>query len=114
MRSCARQPETSPAFSLATRSPSACTVRSSEISEARCGRVSRVDSRACWSSEVVSLPTSAQVVVVGGGIVGTSAAYHLAKLGVETLLLEQNLIGGGTTWHAAGMVTRLRTTAAMA
>ena len=62
----------------------------------------------------MSLPSSAQVVVVGGGIVGASAAYHLANLGVETLLLEQNQIGGGTTWHAAGMVTRLRTTAAMA
>ena len=46
---------------------------------------------------------------------GTSAAYHLAKRGMsDVVLLEQNLIGGGTTWHAAGMVTRLRTSAAMA
>ena len=63
----------------------------------------------------MTLPSSAQVIVIGGGIVGASAAYHLAKLGIrDVLLLEQNAIGGGTTWHAAGMVTRLRTTAAMA
>ena len=62
----------------------------------------------------MTMPSSAQVVVVGGGIAGASAAYHLAKLGRDVLLLEQNAIGGGTTWHAAGMVTRLRTTAAMA
>src|SRR5688500_7738163 len=63
----------------------------------------------------MELPRHAQVVVVGGGIVGASAAYHLAKLGLtDVVLLEQNAIGGGTTWHAAGMVTRLRTSAAMA
>jgi glycine cleavage system aminomethyltransferase T/glycine/D-amino acid oxidase-like deaminating enzyme len=62
-----------------------------------------------------TLPTSTNVLVLGGGIVGTSAAYHLSKLGVrDVLLLEQNRIGGGTTWHAAGMVTRLRSTATMA
>src|SRR5918999_1392002 len=63
----------------------------------------------------MTLPSHARVIVIGGGIVGASAAYHLARLGVrDVLLLEQNRIGGGTTWHAAGMVTRLRTTAAMA
>ncbi len=61
------------------------------------------------------LPSHARIVVVGGGIAGASAAYHLAKMGVgDVVLLEQNLIGGGTTWHAAGMVTRMRTTSAMA
>lgn len=61
------------------------------------------------------LPTHARVVVVGGGIVGCSAAYHLAKAGCgEVLLLEQNRLAGGTTWHAAGMVTRLRTSHSMA
>ena len=63
----------------------------------------------------MEIPTRAQIVILGGGIVGASAAYHLARFGVrDVVLLEQNLIGGGTTWHAAGMVTRLRSTAAMA
>ncbi|MEA2515752.1 MAG: hypothetical protein QOJ59_5241 [Thermomicrobiales bacterium] len=61
------------------------------------------------------LPTHARVVIVGGGIVGCSAAYHLAQAGwKEVLLLEQNRIAGGTTWHAAGMVTRLRTSRSLA
>eukprot|EP00931_Biecheleriopsis_adriatica_P118006 TRINITY_DN93480_c0_g1_i1.p1 TRINITY_DN93480_c0_g1~~TRINITY_DN93480_c0_g1_i1.p1 ORF type:complete len:857 (+),score=155.45 TRINITY_DN93480_c0_g1_i1:42-2612(+) len=50
------------------------------------------------------LPDQARVVVVGGGIVGTSVAYHLAKAGCEVLLLEQNQLTSGTTWHAAGLV----------
>ncbi len=63
----------------------------------------------------MEIPTRAQVLVIGGGIVGASAAYHLARLGIrDVVLIEQNRIGGGTTWHAAGMVTRLRSTAAMA
>ncbi|MBT5926247.1 MAG: GcvT family protein [Verrucomicrobia bacterium] len=57
-----------------------------------------------------SIPTTAQVVVVGGGIVGCSVAYHLTKLGfTDVVLLEQKALAGGTTWHAAGMVGRLRT-----
>ena len=60
------------------------------------------------------LPTQTQVIIVGGGIVGCSIAYHLAKLGwKDVLLLEQNELGGGTTWHAAGLVGRLRTTNSM-
>ncbi len=56
------------------------------------------------------LPESARVVIVGGGIAGCSAAYHLAKLGWrDVVLLEQGLLAGGTTWHAAGMVGRIRT-----
>jgi len=60
------------------------------------------------------LPVRAQVVVVGGGAVGTSVAYHLAKLGVkDIILLEQGQLSGGTTWHAAGIVGQLRSTASM-
>lgn len=45
------------------------------------------------------------MVVVGGGIIGTSVAYHLGKLGVENVvLLEQSRLTSGTTWHAAGLV----------
>jgi len=56
------------------------------------------------------LPQGAQVVIVGGGAVGCSVAYHLAKLGwTDVVLLEQGQLSGGTTWHAAGVVGQLRT-----
>ncbi len=55
-------------------------------------------------------PKSARAVIVGGGIAGASGAYHLTQLGwQDVVLLEQNVIGSGTTWHAAGMVGQLRT-----
>ncbi len=61
-----------------------------------------------------AVPTAARVVVIGGGIVGTSVAYHLARAGVrDVVLLEQGRLAGGTTWHAAGMVGRLRASNAM-
>ena len=60
------------------------------------------------------IPNETKVVIVGGGVVGCSIAYHLTKLGwKDVLLLEQNQLGGGTTWHAAGLVGRLRTTNSM-
>ncbi len=59
----------------------------------------------------VDLPGRAQVVVIGGGIVGASIAYHLTKRGVtDVLLLEQGQLTGGTTWHAAGLVSQLKPT----
>ena len=55
------------------------------------------------------LPDRAQVVVIGGGIIGTSVAYHLTRLGwTDVLLLEQGTLSCGTTWHAAGLVGPLR------
>jgi 4-methylaminobutanoate oxidase (formaldehyde-forming) len=55
------------------------------------------------------LPSHARVVVVGGGIVGCSVAYHLTKLGWrDVVLLERRDLSCGTTWHAAGLVGQLR------
>ena len=61
-----------------------------------------------------SIPSSARVVIIGGGVAGTSVAYHLAKQGwKDIVLLEQQKLAGGTTWHAAGMVGRLRVSSSM-
>ena len=58
---------------------------------------------------VTDFPGHAQVVVIGGGIVGCSIAYHLTKHGwSDIVLLEQGRLSGGTTWHAAGLVGQLR------
>ncbi|MEX2224199.1 MAG: FAD-dependent oxidoreductase [Candidatus Rokuibacteriota bacterium] len=55
------------------------------------------------------MPDQARVVIVGGGIVGASVAYHLTQLGWrDVVLLEQGSLSGGTTWHAAGLVGQLR------
>ncbi|MFL5260529.1 MAG: FAD-dependent oxidoreductase [Hyphomicrobiales bacterium] len=57
------------------------------------------------------LPERADVVIVGGGIVGASIAYHLTKIGItNTVLLERKQLTCGTTWHAAGLVGQLRAT----
>jgi 4-methylaminobutanoate oxidase (formaldehyde-forming) len=61
-----------------------------------------------------SIPSQTKVVIVGGGIVGCSLAYHLCKFGwKDVVLLEQNQLACGTTWHAAGLVGRLRTNNSM-
>ena len=54
-------------------------------------------------------PTQARTVIVGGGIVGCSVAYHLTKLGWgDVVVLEQGRLSSGTTWHTAGLVGQLR------
>lgn len=61
-----------------------------------------------------SLPARARTVVIGGGIVGSSTAYHLSSLGdADVLLLERNVLGSGTTWHAAGLFSSVRGTPAL-
>ena len=57
----------------------------------------------------VEIPDSARVVIIGGGIMGCSVAYHLTKHGWrDVVLLEQGRLSCGTTWHAAGLVGQLR------
>src|SRR6188472_3222823 len=56
-----------------------------------------------------SPPERAHVVIVGGGVIGASVAYHLTRLGwTDVVLLEQGQLSSGTTWHAAGLVGQLR------
>ena len=56
-----------------------------------------------------TLPTQSRIVIIGGGIVGCSTAYHLTKLGYsDVLLLERKEIASGTTWAAAGLLAQLR------
>lgn len=63
---------------------------------------------------MVDLPNKARVVIIGGGVIGCSVAYHLAKLGwKDVVLLERKQLTSGTTWHAAGLIAQLRATANM-
>jgi sarcosine dehydrogenase len=62
----------------------------------------------------MTLPTQAQIVVIGGGVIGCSTAYHLARdHKADVLLLEQGKITSGSTWHAAGLVGQLRASASI-
>ena len=57
------------------------------------------------------LPDRARVVIIGGGVIGASVAYHLTRLGwTDVLVVEQGTLSCGTTWHAAGLVGQLRAT----
>lgn len=61
-----------------------------------------------------AFPNKARVVIIGGGVIGCSVAYHLTKLGWEdVVLLERKQLTSGTTWHAAGLIAQLRATANM-
>src|SRR5882672_8846701 len=61
---------------------------------------------------MTSVPSTARAVIIGGGIIGCSTAYHLAKLGWrDVVLLERHKLTSGSTWHAAGLVGQLRTSA---
>lgn len=63
---------------------------------------------------MADIPTHARVVIIGGGVIGCSVAYHLTKLGwTDVVLLERKQLTSGTTWHAAGLIAQLRATANM-
>ncbi|WP_170783060.1 GcvT family protein [Ruegeria lacuscaerulensis] len=63
---------------------------------------------------MVDLPQKARVVIIGGGVIGCSVAYHLTKKGwSDVVLLERKQLTSGTTWHAAGLIAQLRATANM-
>ena len=63
---------------------------------------------------MTDLPSHARVVIIGGGVVGCSVAYHLTRLGwSDVVLLERKQLTSGTTWHAAGLIAQLRATANM-
>ena len=62
----------------------------------------------------MSLPSQARFVVIGGGIIGCSTAYHLARdHKAEVVLLEMGQLTSGSTWHAAGLVGQLRSSASI-
>ena len=63
---------------------------------------------------MAQVPNKARAVIIGGGVIGCSVAYHLAKLGwKDIVLLERKQLTSGTTWHAAGLIAQLRATANM-
>ena len=63
---------------------------------------------------MADVPAQARVVIIGGGVIGCSVAYHLTKLGwKDVVLLERKQLTSGTTWHAAGLIAQLRATANM-
>ncbi|MCB1314093.1 MAG: FAD-binding oxidoreductase, partial [Sedimentitalea sp.] len=63
---------------------------------------------------MTDLPQSARVVIIGGGVIGASVAYHLTRLGwQDVVLLERKQLTSGTTWHAAGLIGQLRASSNM-
>jgi 4-methylaminobutanoate oxidase (formaldehyde-forming) len=73
-----------------------------------------LDSQLACGDTRLPIPERAATVIVGGGIVGASVAFHLAGLGhTDIVLLERNTIGSGTSWHAAGLTSSVRHTVAM-
>ena len=60
---------------------------------------------------MIELPKQAQVVIIGGGVIGCSVAYHLTQIGwTDVVLLERKKLPSGTIWRAAGLVGQLRST----
>jgi len=61
------------------------------------------------TTQLTDLPDRTEVLVIGGGVVGCSVAYHLTRRGItDVTIIEQGELTGGTTWHAAGLVSQLK------
>ena len=73
----------------------------------------RPGAAARYLSAALPLPAAVDAVVVGGGIIGASTALSLAERGASVLVLEQNTLTSGTTWHAAGLIAQLKHCEAM-
>src|SRR3954449_2667036 len=64
-----------------------------------------------YSVRLMTVPSQARVVVIGGGVIGCSVAYHLAAMGwTDVVLLERDKLTSGTTWHAAGLMVTFGST----
>ena len=62
----------------------------------------------------MSVPERSEIVIVGGGVVGVSIAYHLARRGkADVTLVERTSLTNGSTWHAAGLVGQLRSSSSL-
>jgi 4-methylaminobutanoate oxidase (formaldehyde-forming) len=81
------------------------------MSDDECLRKDSISARAFDRRAADDPPARARAVVIGGGIIGCSVAFHLAALGwTDTVVLERHSVASGTSWHAAGLVTRTRPT----
>src|SRR4051812_31614360 len=71
----------------------------------RCGSVAAPANRRIWLGTDAAMRSTARVVVIGGGVVGVSTLYHLAKKGwSDVVLIERRELTSGSTWHAAGLL----------
>eukprot|EP00939_MAST-03C_sp_MAST-3C-sp1_P001494 g1494.t1 len=70
-------------------------------------RTTAQQSSRSFATQETSVPEEADVVIIGGGSIGTSTLYHLQKLGVNAVLVEGNELTSGTTWHSAGLLWQL-------
>lgn len=71
-------------------------------------------SMAAITTDAAPVPRHARTVIIGAGLVGSSAAYHLAELGErDIIVLERNTVASGTSWHAAGLTSSIRSTPAL-
>ena len=95
--------------SLIRRAPFGRPGGRAQVQRQRCARTDSHERELIPSYRTQGHRSAARIVVIGGGIMGCSVAYHLSQLGeTDVVLLEQGRLTSGTTWHAAGLVGQLR------